>query len=263
MEAVIKQIVDLIQKGNYLAIAIVIVFAILFNIAKISKFLEERKVSKKVHLDSLKLDDSNNTAFNGYDEIKQFLNEQRVQEYFYIATDLNLDVMNIKKLISFYRGVEDKFTFSNIKLVMRYLNFESDIEVDISWRDSASYWLNIFIVGLLIISGLLLFISVPILELKSIVQVLVIFLIAILVLGIAIFIWIEFCVPYYWANKLKKHLDTVKNKPENINQVLEDINQIKEDINQIKEEANKMKEESNQRISEVLYQVLEVNSRKK
>lgn len=199
-----KAVIQFIQEGNYIAIIMVISAVILFNVAKISKFLEEKKLSRKSNLDSFKLDSFNDES---YKNITQFLNEQRIKEYFYLATDLNLDVIDINKLINFYDKVKNKFSFFTVKRAISYLKFDSaEISIELTSWQRVGYWFNNFAIIFLMLSGLLLFVSVPILGLESIFQIIVIGLIGLVLLLIALFIWIELSLPFHWAWMLNEEI---------------------------------------------------------
>lgn len=206
----LETIIKYIEEGNYKTLVIIISILILLSfIFKFKDFLEYW--SNKQNFRRKLLEEIINKIQKP--EIKKFLEDELIREYFVRVFKFNAEVIFIEKLIDFHKFLNGEFTFNQIIKSYRYIKFEDgQLSIKISiidWlMDAFIYYILAFVLFILCAFMLILFNFVP---WQYSFRGLLLLLMAIIILILSAFIRVQ-AIPCENAKKLRFKLKQFNNQ---------------------------------------------------
>lgn len=206
----LETIIKYIEEGNYKTLVIIISILILLSfIFKFKDFLEYW--SNKQNFRRKLLEEIINKIQKP--EIKKFLEDELIREYFVRVFKFNAEVIFIEKLIDFHKFLNGEFTFNQIIKSYRYIKFEDgQLSIKISiidWlMDAFIYYILAFVLFILCAFMLIIFNFVP---WQYSFRGLLLLLMAIIILILSAFIRVQ-AIPCENAKKLRFKLKKFNNQ---------------------------------------------------
>lgn len=210
MDKILEIIIKYLEEGNYKIATIIIGLLLLVAIVWKSKdFLEYW--SNRQNFRRRLLEEIINKIQKP--EIKNFLEDELIREYFVRVFKFNAEVIFIERLIDFHKFLNGEFTFNQIIKSYRYIKFEDGkLSINISifdWlMDAFIYYILAFILFILCVFMLILFNFVP---WQYSLRGLLLLLMAIIILILSAFIRVQ-AIPYENAKKLRIKLKQFNNQ---------------------------------------------------
>ena len=210
MDKILEIIIKYLEEGNYKIVTIIIGVLLLVAIVWKSKdFLEYW--SNRQNFRRRLLEEIINKIQKP--EIKNFLEDELIREYFVRVFKFNAEVIFIERLIDFHKFLNGEFTFNQIIKSYRYIKFEDGkLSINISifdWlMDAFIYYILAFILFILCVFMLILFNFVP---WQYSLRGLLLLLMAIIILILSAFIRVQ-AIPYENAKKLRIKLKQFNNQ---------------------------------------------------
>lgn len=210
MDKILEIIIKYLEEGNYKIATIIIGLLLLVAIVWKSKdFLEYW--SNRQNFRRRLLEEIINKIQKP--EIKNFLEDELIREYFVRVFKFNAEVIFIERLIDFHKFLNGEFTFNQIIKSYRYIKFEDGkLSINISifdWlMDAFIYYILAFILFILCAFMLILFNFVP---WQYSLRGLLLLLMAIIILILSAFIRVQ-AIPYENAKKLRIKLKQFNNQ---------------------------------------------------
>ena len=153
MSELLDKLLKSIQEGNFVVVAIVLVFAIVFNIKRIVDFLDSRKRSRIEKL----TDALNSEYLKG--GTRSLLERELESEYFKLATGIYLEREFREALIKIHHKAKGELSFQSFRRALPHLKFiKQKVNVVIDIGDKIGYWLNVLFGLFIMLFGLLLFV---------------------------------------------------------------------------------------------------------
>ena len=206
----LETIIKYIEEGNYKTLVIIISILILLSfIFKFKDFLEYW--SNKQNFRRKLLEEIINKIQKP--EIKKFLEDELIREYFVRVFKFNAEVIFIEKLIDFHKFLNGEFTFNQIIKSYRYIKFEDgQLSIKISiidWlMDAFIYYILAFVLFILCAFMLILFNFVP---WQYSLRGLLLLLTAMIILILSAFVRVQ-AIPCENAKKLRLKLKQFNNQ---------------------------------------------------
>lgn len=206
LETIIKHV----EEGNYKTIVIIIFFLIVLSfIFKFKDFLEYW--SNKQNFRRKLLEEIINKIQKP--EIKNFLEDELIREYFVRVFKFNAEVVFIEKLIDFHKFLNGEFTFNQIIKSYRYIKLkDGKLSINISiidWViDAFIYYILAFILFMLCVFMLIAFNFVP---WQYSLRGLLLLLTAMIILILSAFVRVQ-AIPCENAKKLRLKLKQFNNQ---------------------------------------------------
>ena len=210
MDKILEIIIKYLEEGNYKIATIIIGLLLLVAIVWKSKdFLEYW--SNRQNFRRRLLEEIINKIQKP--EIKNFLEDELIREYFVRVFKFNAEVIFIERLIDFHKFLNGEFTFNQIIKSYRYIKFEDGkLSINISifdWlMDAFIYYILAFILFILCAFMLILFNFAP---WQYSLRGLLLLLMAIIILILSAFIRVQ-AIPYENAKKLRIKLKQFNNQ---------------------------------------------------
>jgi hypothetical protein len=212
LETIIKHV----EEGNYKTVVIIVLFLIVLSfVFKFKDFLEYW--SNKQNFRRKLLDEIINKTQKS--EIKNFLEDELIREYFVRVFKFNAEVVFIEKLINFHKFLNGEFTFNQIIKSYRYIKLkDGKLSINISiidWIfDAFIYYI---LASILLLIWVLMLCTLAAIVLKFVpwqygLHGLLLLLMAIIILLIlSVFVLVQ-ATPYQNAKKLKFKLEKLNNQ---------------------------------------------------
>jgi hypothetical protein len=206
----LETIIKYIEEGNYETLVIIISILILLSfIFKFKDFLEYW--SNKQNFRRKLLEEIINKIQKP--EIKKFLEDELIREYFVRVFKFNAEVIFIEKLIDFHKFLNGEFTFNQIIKSYRYIKLkDGKLSINISivdWvMDALIYYIIAF---LLFICAALIILSSTFVSWQYSLRGLSLFITGVVILIFSVLIWIQ-VIPYKTATKLQLKLEQFNNQ---------------------------------------------------
>lgn len=200
-----NKIVSVIQSGNILWMAVLIVVAFMMNLSKVLEFLESRKKTQiKRLLEAMNCEylDSN---------FKEFLTHEIQREFFLYVSKIAAEKQFREKLFEIHRNANGNLPFFHFRRASSYLNYYDDeLSIEISKYDIFSHYINIAFAILLCFIGIATFMIPVFVKPFTIIQALWLYGYGVFFMALAMFFWFQ-AVPLFSAKLIRKELIKLNN----------------------------------------------------
>ena len=138
MVAIAEKIIDMLQSGNILWLAVLLIVAFVMNASKIFDFFEGRKKKQIRRLQEA-------VACELLDEnFRNFVSHEIQREYFLYVANIAGEKRYRDKLFEIHRQSNGRLPFFHIRRASGFLKYDNNnVEVRIGWFDKVSYWVNV------------------------------------------------------------------------------------------------------------------------
>ena len=205
MLEIADKIVDAIQSGNILWLAVILMIGLILNYPRISEYLESRKrqrISRIMEaLDCAHLDD----------QFKDFLKHELSREYFLYVAEIPAEKEYREELIRIHKLSKGELPFLHFRRASRHLRFEGGrIRVNLDIPDMIGYYMNFAVSIFFGLVALVMFMMPAFVRPISLIQTLSMYgLSALLVVMVVFFLSQTFSV--YSAKRIRTHIDNQLN----------------------------------------------------
>ena len=202
MEKILDLLIEGVNSGNYLVIAFIIVLTILFNLEKISNFLDSRnKVKIKFIEEAIK-----NPNVDG--KTKLHLESLIEIEYFKSITGIYLEKEIREKLIQAHLKTNGELKFKHFKRAVPFLKYtESTLFIELGFWRNLEFLYNLVFGVIMILMGILSGI-LPVLSSETTsTNILLALSMAVVLVGFG-FLMLMQCVPVISARYVREALNT-------------------------------------------------------
>jgi len=202
MEKILDPLIEGVNSGNYLVIAFIVVLTILFNLEKISNFLDSRnKVKIKFIEEAIK-----NPNVDG--KTKLHLESLIEIEYFKSITGIYLEKEIREKLIQAHLKTNGELKFKHFKRAVPFLKYtESTLSIELGFWRNLEFLYNLVFGVIMILMGILSGI-LPVLSSETTsTNILLALSMAVVLVGFG-FLMLMQCVPVISARYVREALNT-------------------------------------------------------
>lgn len=201
MNDLMNRIIELINKGDYLLVILVVIGAIIFNFRAIIDFFDERNKAKLSKLsDALQCEHLSVLT-------KAHLQEELATEHFRRTTGIRAEKLLRDALIEAHKNTNGELRFVHFKRALPYVQYQGKkLRIKITKIEKLLFIYN-FIIGLVLaISGLLLFASIGFIEAETALHVVKYIGIAFFIIVVGVFMLFE-ALPVFSARYVRRELE--------------------------------------------------------